>query len=31
MGVNNIIFKDNLIRRHSIEGYLFILFGGVIN
>jgi len=31
MGASNVIFKDDLISRRSMEGYLFTLFGGVIN
>ena len=31
MGVSDAVFRDNLISRYSIEGYLFTQFGGVIN
>jgi hypothetical protein len=30
-GASNAAFRDNLISRHSIEEYLFALFGRVIN
>jgi len=31
MGASDAAFGDNLISRRSTEGYLFTLFGGVIN
>jgi len=31
MGVSDAVFRDNLISRRSTEGYLFTLFGGLIN
>ena len=30
MGASDIVFRDNLISRHSMEGYLFTLFGEII-
>jgi len=30
-GASDTTFKDDLISRHSTKGYLFTLFGGVIN
>ena len=31
MGASNAAFKNDLISRRSVKGYLFTLFGGVIN
>jgi len=31
MGASDAAFRDDLISRHSTEGYLFTLFGEVIN
>jgi len=31
MGVSDVAFRDDLISRRSIEGYLFTLFRGLIN
>ena len=31
MGASDAIFKDNLINRRSTKGYLFTLFGEIIN